>query len=44
MAPKSVTEGVPKPGQCRNPPVNVNDFLGVLNIREFWLESTTKSA
>jgi len=44
MARKVVTEGVEAKVNAEITPVNVNDFLGVLKYREFWLEKHTKSA
>src|SRR5712672_1972225 len=38
MARKVVTEGVEAKVNAEITPVNVNDFLGVLKYREFWLE------
>src|SRR3977135_1978075 len=38
MARKVVTEGVEAKVTAEITPVNVNDFLGVLKYREFWLE------
>ena len=42
MARKVVTEGAAVSAEVT--PTNATDFLGVLKFREFWLESTTKSA
>src|SRR5712675_1259143 len=38
MARKVVTEGVDAKVRAEITPANVNDFLGVLKFREFWLE------
>jgi ATP-dependent Lon protease len=38
MARKVVTEGVDAKVKAEITPANVNDFLGVLKFREFWLE------
>jgi ATP-dependent Lon protease len=38
MARKVVTEGVEAKVNAQITPTNVNDFLGVLKFREFWLE------
>src|SRR6201984_2465781 len=42
MARKVVTEGVEAKVNAEVTPTNVNDFLGVLKFREFWLEKQDK--
>src|SRR6202022_1049844 len=42
MARKDVPEGVDAKVKAEITPANVNDFLGVLKYREFWLEKNNK--